>query len=391
MMDIRSFQNSPSGRLVSTRIALVPYMAFVPNRLPPALEADWTISNLNSQADRALSELAGIGRNLRNPDLLIQPFTRREAVLSSMIEGTQTEMSDLLAYQLHEALLPGFEDAKSPEVDNREVLNYVKALEWGIGAIKDREIDEFVLLELHKLLLTGVRGDYATPGRMREEQNFIGPTRNPDDATFLPPPVVEMRECMQDFFRYIWAEDIYPPLIRLGILHYQFEAIHPFRDGNGRIGRLLLSLLLVKWGLMPAPLLYLSAYFERNRKRYYELLLRVSQTCDWKSWLEYFLSGVKEQSEDAIKRGKLLFDLQEEWRKLLLEHKAGNAAQRLCDLLFEAPVITIPEAQKRLKYKDYHSAQKAVQELEAEGILVLRSPGVYEKAYAARRILDIIS
>jgi Fic family protein len=390
-MDVNAFRNSPSGRLVPTRIALVPYEAFVPNNLPPILDADWALSNLNSKADRALSELAGIGRNLKSSTLFIKPFMQREAVLSSMIEGTQTEMSDLLAYQLHEAPLPGFEDARASEADNREVLNYVRAMEWGISAIKEKAIDETILLEMHKLLLIGVRGDYATPGKMREEQNYIGPTRNPDDAIYFPPPVEDMEACLKDFFHYIQAEDIYPPLIRLGIVHYQFEAIHPFRDGNGRIGRLLLSLLLVKWGLMPAPLLYLSAYFEENRQKYYELLLRVSQKGDWGAWLRYFLMGVREQAEDAMSRGKSLINLQDEWRNQLIEHKASSTALRLCELLFETPVTTIPEVQKRLGYKDYNSAKKAVLELQAQGILVLSSPGDYEKSYKATRILKIIS
>lgn len=391
IMDLNAFRNSSSGRLVPTRINLVPYMAFAPNNLPPILEADWALSNLTSQADRALSELGGIGLNLKNPNLLIKPFMRREAVLSSMIEGTQTEMSDLLAYQLREAPLPGFEDARAPEADNREVLNYVKAMERGVEIIKTQEIDETLLMELHRILLTGVRGDYATPGRLREEQNYIGPTRDPEHATYLPPPVEEMRAGMKDFFRYILKEDIYPPLIRLGILHYQFEAIHPFRDGNGRMGRLLLSLLMVKWGLLPAPLLYLSAYFEKNRQDYYDLLLKVSQKGDWLAWLTYFLRGVTEQAEDAMQRGKALLALQEEWRTLLIEHKASSTAQKLCDLLFDVPVITISEAQRRLGYKDYNSAKNAVRELQGKGILVLSSPSDREKSYSAKKILKIVA
>jgi Fic family protein len=390
-MDINAFQNSPSGRLVPTRIALIPYQAFVPNSLPPSIAPDWNLSVLISEADRALSELVGIGRNLKNPNLLIKPFMQREAVLSSMIEGTQTEMSDLLAYQLREAPLPGFDDARATEADNREVFNYVKAMELGMARIKEQEIDEALLLDLHRILLTGVRCDYATPGRMREEQNYIGPSRNPDDASYMPPPVEDMRFCMKDLFRYIQAKDVYPPLIRVGILHYQFEAIHPFRDGNGRIGRLLIGLLLAKWGLMPTPLLYLSAYFEMTQKKYNETLLQVSQKGEWEAWLSYFLAGVKEQSEDAMKRGKTLLQLQEDWRAQLIEHKASSTAQKLCELLFETPIITIPEAQRRLGYKDYNSPKRAVNELQKEGMLVLSSSRDYEKSYKAKQILEIIT
>ncbi|NMC86044.1 MAG: Fic family protein [Anaerolineaceae bacterium] len=390
-MDSKAFQNSPNGKLVPTRIDLVPYLAFVPNPLPPTIEASWRLSNLTSQADRALSELAGIGRNLPNPNLLIRPFMQREAVLSSMIEGTQTEMADLLAYQLREAPLPGFEDAHASEADNREVLNYVHSLEYGIKVVKEREIDEALLLELHRQLLDGVRGNYATPGRMREEQNYIGRSRNPEEASYVPPPVIEMRWCMNDLIHYLNSKDDYPPLIRLAMVHYQFEAVHPFRDGNGRIGRLLISLLLSRWGLMPSPLLYLSAYFEATRQQYYELLLGISQRGEWQAWLEYFLRGVEEQATDALKRGKELMDLREEWRARLGERRVSKTAERLCDLLFEIPIVTIPEVQKRLGYKDYNSAKKAVQQLVTEGILSQSSPGDYERSFKAPRILEIVT
>ena len=390
-MDIKAYENSPSGKLVKTTIHLIPYTAFVPNPLPPKLEADWELMNLNSRADRALSELKGVGRNLPNPNLLIKPFMQREAVLSSMIEGTQTEMSDLLAYQLREAPLPGFDEARSSEADNREVLNYVKAMEYGMEAVLKHGIDEKLLLELHRILLNGVRGEYATPGSFRDEQNFIGPNSNPDNAVYIPPPVPDMRLCMKDLIRYIQQEDVYTPLIRIGLIHSQFESIHPFRDGNGRIGRLLVSLLLAQWGLMPIPLLYLSAYIEANKQTYYTLLQQVDQQGKWKEWLSFFLKGVEEQADDAMRRGKKLLDLREEWRIMLNSRKVSKTAERLSDLLFETPIVTIPEVQKRLGYKDYKSAKNAVSELVEEGLLTLSSPGDYEKSYKAKKILEIVT
>jgi Fic family protein len=384
-------KSNPNGRYVKTSINLIPYMAFVPNPLPPELESSWQMVNIISEADRAISELVGISCNLRNPNLLIAPFKQREAVLSSRIEGTQTTMSDLLAYQLREAPLPGFDHSYAPVSDNKEVLNYVKAIDWGISAIQDHPIDEALILELHRIMLTGARGEHATPGHFRNEQNYIGASRNPDHATYFPPPIIEMKRCLLDLFRYIGRGDIYPPLIRIAILHYQFEAIHPFRDGNGRIGRLLIILLMIKWGLLPAPLLYVSAAFERNRDKYYELLLGVSEKGNWSDWLFFFLESVRDQALDGANRGSSLIKLRDEWRAMLIEKRASPASQKLSELLFEIPIFTIPEAQKRLGYKDYNSPKRAVAQLLELGIIENSSDTNYEKSYQASEILNIIS
>lgn len=196
---------------------------------------------------------------------------------------------------------------------------------------------------------------------------------------------------MTDFFKYLQGEDVYPPLIRLGILHYQFEAIHPFRDGNGRIGRLLLILILMKWGLLPAPILYLSAAFEKNRQSFYDLLLRVSRNGEWDNWLDFFLSSVRDQAKDAVHRGKKLINLRDTWRNCLIEVRASTAAQKLCDLLFELPIFTIPEAQKRLGYRDYNSPKRAVIELLKLQLISTGGREKYEKSYKADRILEIVS
>jgi Fic family protein len=270
-------------------------------------------------------ELAGLGRALPNPHLLIAPLVRREAVLSSRIEGTQTDLADLYAYEAGQLALPGLRPAP-PESDVREVLNYVRALEFGLERVHSLPVSLRLARELHARLMEGVRGGRATPGEFRRSQNWIGPpgcTLN--EADYVPPPVAEMHEALDALEKYLHAQGDYPPLVRLAFIHYQFEAIHPFLDGNGRMGRLLLSLLLVNWDLLPLPLLYLSAYFERYRSGYYDLLMAVSQRGDWREWALFFLRGVAEQARDAITRIKGLQDLQIAWRERLTQARLDAA------------------------------------------------------------------
>ncbi len=276
-MKLERFQNTPAGRLLQVGQDQTAYWAFAPNPLPPVLVWDAELVRVLSDADRALGELAGLGRTMPNPNLLIRPFIRREAVLSSRIEGTQADIADLYAYEAGQLPLPGVKPAP-PESDVREVLNYVHAMEYGLERIQTLPVSLRLLRELHERLLAGVRGDQATPGEFRRTQNWIGrPGCTLNDADFVPPPVAEMNAALDAFEKYLHAGNAYPPLVRLAVIHYQFEAIHPFLDGNGRIGRLLISLLLVHWNLLSLPLLYLSAFFERHRKDYYDLLFAVSE------------------------------------------------------------------------------------------------------------------
>ena len=250
----------------------------MPHPLPPELPFDAGLVNTLSDADRALGELAGLGRTLPNPQLLIAPFIRREAVLSSRIEGTQTDLTDLYAYEAGQ--LPLFAGLKMvpPESDVKEVTNYVRAMEYGLERLQTLPVSLRLIRELHGILMEGVRGDRATPGEFRRSQNWIGrPGCTLNEAEFVPPPVPEMHEALDAFEKYLHAGNTYPPLVRLAFIHYQFETIHPFLDGNGRIGRLLVTLLLVTWNLLPLPLLYLSAFFEQHRQAYYDLLRVVSE------------------------------------------------------------------------------------------------------------------
>ena len=379
-MQPTDFTENKSGRVIKTPQG---YWAFSPNPLPPSLPLSWDLVRQNSEADRALSELAGVARTLPNPHLLIGPFIRREAVLSSKIEGTQASLSDLLFFEASKPSTP-----KPPDV--REVANYVTALEYGLGRLKDLPVSLRLIREMHERLMHGVRGEYMTPGEFRRSQNWIGP---PGcllmDAVFVPPPVEEMKEALGEFEKYLHASSTLPPLIRLALIHYQFEATHPFLDGNGRIGRLLLTLLLCAEGLLPQPLLYLSAYFERHRQEYYDLLLGVSRAGRWHDWVMYFLRGVAEQSQDAVKRSSRLLDLRQEYRQKLQSARASALLLQLVDELFSYPAISISRAAKRLDVTP-RSAQLNVDRLMDEGILEEATGRKRNRVFIAPEIIRII-
>lgn|SRR5574341_503417 len=390
-MDVEKFSKSPSGRIVKSGQGDTAYWSYIPNPLPPELTFDPELMRALSDADRSLGELAGLGRTMQNPHLLIRPFIRREAVLSSRIEGTETDITDLYAYEAGQLPLPGVEHKHvPPESDVREVRNYVVALEYGIERLDTLPVSLRFMRELHERLMKGVRGGHATPGEFRRSQNWIGPrgcTLN--EATYVPPPVPAMQDALGQLEKYIHDDTLYPPLIRIGQIHYQFEAVHPFIDGNGRIGRLLISLLLANWKLLPQPLLYLSAYFEHHRQEYYDRLLAVSQSGAWREWLIFYLHGVAEQGQDAIMRAKKLQDLQLEWRKRLTKAHTSSLLLRLVDLLFEAPFITISQASSNLGVA-YHTARLNVEKLAKANILRPLNKSSYGKLFVADEVLKII-
>jgi Fic family protein len=267
----------------------------------------------------------------------------------------------------------------------------VRALEFGLKRLHDLPASLRLIRELHERLMEGVRGERATPGRFRDRQNWIGPAGcEIDEALFVPPPVAQMHQALDAFEKYLHSDDVYPPLVRLALIHHQFEAIHPFVDGNGRIGRLLISLLLVRWGLLPSPLLYLSAYFHRHRQDYYDLLMAVSERGAWRDWLLFFLRGVTEQSRDAIVRARQLQDLEMAWRERLAQARASALLLRLADSLFKSPMLTIPEAQRLLDVT-YHSAQRNVEKLVEANILQQIGESSYGKMFVASEILSVIN
>lgn len=388
-MNPDKFRHSPSGRVIQVGQGETAYWSFVPHPLPPPLTFDAALIRLLSDADRALGELAGLGRALPNPHLLINPFIRREAVLSSRIEGTQADLADLYAYEAGQLALPGLKPAPS-EADVREVFNYVRALEYGLERLSTLPVSLRLIREVHARLMEGVRGKQATPGEFRRTQNWIGaPGCALNQAAFVPPPVDEMNAALDALEKYLHIEEDTPPLVRLAFIHYQFEAIHPFIDGNGRIGRLLISLLSVHWNLLPLPLLYLSAFFEKHRQDYYDLLMAVSTHGAWREWVAFFLRGVAEQARDAVVRVKQLQDLQAEWRKRLAKARASALLLRLADRLFESPVMTIPQAKDYLEIT-YPSAQKNVEKLVAAKILRPLGDAAYGKTFIADEIFQIV-
>ena len=377
-MHRQSSQDTPAGKRVY--VAGGDYHAFVPYALPPALA--WTpelVADL-SDADRALGELAGLGRALPNPHLLIVPFMRREAVLSSQIEGTRASLSDLYAYE-----------AVGLPSDVREVHNYVRALEYGLERLSTLPLSLRLIRELHGQLMEGARGQGQTPGEFRRSQNWIGsPNCTLRDAAFVPPPVPEMKEALRSLESYLHDKSGLPPLIRLGLIHYQFEAIHPFLDGNGRVGRLLTTLLLCAWGLLPQPLLYLSAYFEAHRQAYYDHLLAVSERGAWEAWLRFFLRGVRQQSGDAVLRARRLQQLREEYRQRLQGARAAARLLRMVDLLLARPIVSIPQAAQALGVS-HQSAGRYVEALQAAGILREITGRARDRAYRADAVLEAIS
>lgn len=353
-MNPELFRQSTSGQVLRSSLG---YWAFLPNPLPPT--PVWTpalIAGL-SDADRALGELAGLGRSLVNPHLLVRPFVRREAVLSSRIEGTQASIQDVFAYEARQMAL--FESSS----DVGEVVNYVRALEYGLDRLAKLPLSLRLIREIHARLMKGLPGEHLTPGEFRRSQNWIGPPGSTiESAPYVPPPVDEMTRALDAFEKFLHEPSDLPPLIRLGLIHYQFEAIHPFLDGNGRVGRLLISLLLCAWSLLPQPLLYLSAYFEANRQAYYDHLLAVSQTGAWEAWLSYFLAGVASQSRDAIKRIHRLQDLREQYRRRFQSGRAAARLLQVVDLLFASPLITARQVEKSLKI-DFTMAQRYINQL----------------------------
>ncbi len=390
-MNPEPFAKTTSGRIIKVGQGETAYWAFVPYPSPPAFSWDSELVRLLSDADRALGELSGLGRTMPNPHLLIGPFIRREAVLSSRIEGTLSTIADLYAYEAGQLRLFADQKPVPSEADVKEVGNYVRAMEYGLERLKTLPVSLRLIRELHERLMAGVRGEHGTPGEFRRSQNWIGaPGCTLNEAEFVPPPVPEMQETLDAFEKYLHGSDTFPPLLRLAFIHYQFEAIHPFLDGNGRIGRLLTMLLLVSWDLLPLPLLYLSAFFEANRQAYYDLLFAVSARGAWQEWLRFFLQGVAEQARDAGARAKKLQDLQGEWHGRLARTRSTGVLFRLVDSLFVSPVVSISQAQ-RLLGVTYRSAKLNVEKLAQAGILRQVGESAYGKTYLAEAILQAIT
>jgi len=382
-MDRQAFQSDRAGKVIRVR-GPAAYWAFAPRPLPP--ELNWTppLVSVLSRADRALAELSALARSLPNPHLLIRPFIHQEAVLSSRIEGTRASLSDLYAYEAGTLALFEMPD------DVREVHNYVTALEYGLERIRELPLSLRLLREIHGKLLEGVRGEHRTPGEFRRSQNWIGPPGStPSNAPFVPPPPSEMNSCLDAFEKWLHGESDLPPLVRIALAHYQFEAIHPFLDGNGRVGRLLTILLMCLLGLLSEPVLYLSAYFEARRQDYYDRLLAVSQKGACEEWVAFFLEGVAVQALDARARARRLVDLREEYRDRLQSERASGRLLQVVDFLFARPIITISNLRAALGLWQVQ-AQRYVERLEALGMLRETTGRSRNRVYVADTIMQAV-
>lgn len=345
-----------TGRVVRTPEG---YSAFVPSPLPPRIEVDWELARILSDADRAVGSLAGSGHLLPDTELLIQPLMRREAVLSSKIEGTQASLADLIAY----------ESAGTDSGDAHEVSNYVEALNYGLDRLERLPISLRFLREIHEKLMQGVRGGDRAPGEFRRSQNWIGPPGSSiASATYVPPPVAEMHRALDALEKFVHSPSMLPPLVKAALIHYQFEAIHPFLDGNGRVGRLLIAFILRTEGVLEQPLLYLSAFFERHRRDYYRLLLAVSNRGEWNEWITFFLRGIAQQARDAGLRIRALIELRDKYRRSVSGARNAGALQDAVDRLFVLPAVSVTSLAKRLNVS-YPAAKSSLEKLVQAGIV----------------------
>lgn len=369
---------SPCGRLVPT---IEGQLAFVPHPLPSELPISSELLSLLDRTTLAVGTLAGVGETIPNPHLLIRPFLRREAVLSSRIEGTIASLSDVFTYEAASRSRPGGDVA--------EVVNYVTALEYGIDRLSTLPISFRLVNELHERLLHGVRGQEGRLGEFRREQVWIGaPGSSIHEARFIPPPPAYLRDLFHDWEQFVNESSDMPPLIRCALMHYQIEAIHPYPDGNGRIGRLLITLFLCSSRLLPVPLLYLSAYFEHDRQRYYDELYNLSAHGDWERWVRYFLTGVHNQARDALERIRRVRNLQDEWRELLHNRRESANVLRLFEELLVNPVTTTSRASELLGISD-PGTRRVLKRLIDAGI-VTRVDVTWPHRYVAQRLLNEI-
>ena len=373
-MDEATFREGAGGRLVRTEGG---HVAFVPAPLPPELSFSAGLVESLSAADAALGELSGLAGGRRDPQILVAPFLRQEAVLSSRIEGTPVTLVDLLFDEV--AAAPDLELRESL----REVRNYAAALQYGVERLAEVPLDSRLVLELHERLLRGVRDASWTPGEFRSGQSWIGPPGSTiATAVYVPPPADEMHAALADWDRFLGQRTGLPPLVQCALMHERFETIHPFLEGNGRLGRLLITLFLIERGRLSHPLLYPSAYIDAHRDQYYGLLQAVRTDGAWEPWLLFFADAVRETAERASAQVRALMALREQYR-----WKVSGHARELVDDLFRTPFVTVPEAQQTLGVSNA-TARKAVRELQEWGMLEELAARRWPRAYIARPILD---
>ena len=357
------------------------YVAYFPAPIPRAIDLGAATVGLLADAEAALGRLAGIGDLLPNPHLLIRPYVLREAVFSTRIEGTRASMADVFELEA---------GGGAPNADVEEVLGYIDALTWGLEQ-SELPLSVRLMREMHRRLMDGVRGRDRMPGELRTSQNWIGaPGSTIETAEFVPPPPDELADLLADWESFAHEESAVPLLVQNALLHYQLETIHPFLDGNGRIGRLLIVFMLIARERLPAPLLDVSSYFERDRDSYYAALRGVSESGDAATWIDLFLQAIRTQATEAVARARRLVELRERYRRRAASLSSRNAIA-LVDLACEAPVLTARLVTERLDVTR-PTAGSLLRQLESEGLLVRASTGDRgQQRYVAREILDALT
>lgn len=359
------------------------YFAFTPKPLPPQINFDQKLALAISKAERTVGKLSGVGLQLLNANLLIMPYLRKEALSSSRIEGTRISLSDFL---LSEA-----KGAEEQMPDALEVANYIRAVNFGLEKIKDEPIDLELIKEIHRILMQGVRGKDRLPGQYRQVQNWIGPPNcKVQEANFVPSRPEEIILLMENMINYLNQDDGMPLLLKCALMHYQFETIHPFSDGNGRIGRALITLYLCKKKIIIKPLLYISGYFEAHKREYSSLLLKTNKDGKFEEWIFFFLEALMIQAEDALQRAIKIQDLREEYRKKTQRQSQSNNLLKLIDELFKNPYVKITKVETLLDVT-YPTAKRLVETLVTLNILRHIDSSQRNKIYFAHEIFDIIN
>ena len=374
-----------AGKLIVQHKGPEGFSSFIPHPLPfdPPLKYDNKMNDLLEKANRAIGRLDGATYILPNPDLFLYMYVRKEAVLSSQIEGTQASLSDLLEYE------NDIKGKSSPD-DVHEVFNYVTAINYGLDRLKKLPLNLRLIKEIHTKLMKGIRGGHKAPGEFRKTQNWIGGTM-PSNANFVPPPPHEVLSCMGNLEKFLHdPKSSTPSLIKAGLAHAQFETIHPFLDGNGRIGRLLITFVLCHDAVLAKPLLYLSLYFKQHRDEYYERLMAIRRKGDWEGWIKFYLRGVFEISKQATDAAKAIMNLQIEHRNRINSlGRASANSLRLLDLLYQKPLINVPKVAVHLGLSQ-PAARKAINNLQKLEILTEISGKRRDRVYFYESYMDII-
>ena len=376
--------NDRAGRFVTQSAG---YKAFIPNPLPPdpPLVYDEELQALLSQADRAVARLDGIATVLPNPDLFMGMYVKKEALLSSQIEGTQASLEGVLEFEADLTPLRDMEGVL-------EVVNYIKAMNHGIQRLKEFPMSLKLIREVHKLLIEGARGTHRTPGEFRRSQNWIGPPgATLNEAAFIPPPPSLITQGMGDLENFLYEKDTIPPLVKIALIHAQFETIHPFLDGNGRIGRLLIAFYLVWKEILSKPLLYLSYYLKKYRSDYYGLLEKIRTEGAWEEWIKFFLKAVYVTSGEAAATAREIIGLKEKLHEELYSRSiASKYGVKLVDLLFAKPVTNVGDVIQGLKVSK-ETASELVRKFEAAGILTEITGKKRYRKYAFREYVAIVA